>query len=63
MNTIQYFLNFEEGQNITITSDFINNVENLQEFIYKLNREISTKEEEKEILMNTLKLLLKESDK
>lgn len=60
MNTIQYFLNFEEGQNITITSDFINNVENLQEFIYKLNREISTKEEEKEILMNTLKLLLKE---
>lgn len=60
MNTIQYFLNFEEGQNITITSDFINKVENLQEFIYKLNREISTKEEEKEILMNTLKLLIKE---
>lgn len=61
MNTITYFKNFEEGQNITITSDFINNVENLEIFLQRIIQNNNELEDNIEIMHKYIKILLKET--
>lgn len=60
MNTITYFKNFEEGDNITITSDFINNVENLEIFLQRIIKNNNELNDNQEILLKTIRLILKE---
>lgn len=60
MNTINYFLKFEEGDNITITADFIDNVLNLEKFIYEKHKRINELEDNQETLLNTLSIVLNE---
>ena len=62
MNTITYFKNFEEGDNITITSDFINNVENLETFLQRIIKNNNELNDNQEILLKTIRLILKEID-
>lgn len=62
MNTITYFKNFEEGQNITITSDFINNVENLEIFLQRIIKNNNELNDNTEIMHKYIKILLKEID-
>lgn len=60
MNTITYFKKFEEGDNITITSDFINNVENLEIFLQRIIKNNNELNDNQEILLKTIRLILKE---
>lgn len=69
MYKLDYFLNFKEGDNITITADFINNVESLREYIEAISdysqqrkKEINTLNENIEIMHKYIKILLKEID-
>lgn len=69
MNHIEYFKNFEEGDNITITADFINHAENLCEhintihnFLAQKNKEINELNDNIEIMHKYIKILIKEID-
>ena len=63
----KYFLNFDEGDNITITSDFLENAQILYDTISTLETLLNkTKRELNEnitILQDIIKILIKESDK
>lgn len=67
MKAIDYFKNFEEGDNITITADFINNVESLKEYIDyyndilpQKNKKINELTDNQDILLKTLYIILNE---
>lgn len=62
MKELEYFKNFDEGDNITVTCDFYMNALAVEEHIIEQNKTINRLEEEKEILMKTLKVLIKEID-
>ena len=62
MKIIEYFKNFDEGDNITITADFINNVLNLEELLQVLIRQNNELNDNIEIMHKYIKILLKEID-
>ena len=51
-----------EIYNITITSDFINNVENLETFLQRIIKNNNELNDNQEILLKTIRLILKEID-